>query len=766
MGSASEGSEGGIVGDCTVGTIVWVRRRNGSWWPGRVLGVDELAESQLMSPRSGTPVKLLGREDASVDWYNLEKSKRVKPFRCGEFDACIGKAEASFNTPFKKREKYARREDAILHALELERHQLEIQQESTSISSHACNNTLSISKRESNHYTSEAHVQSKLANQKSQSSSRKITTLLDEYYLDHPFRVHKNRKVKTSICKDDKQEIATHMRVETVGRRVFKSKGKRFHYIAGRNSDITVENNSDLLPQSGHNSAIITQAASGKNISLLKRKSHLTGAINDTPAKRRDRRRPLLKVLQNSTKLQVSKSLQPHHDISSNTIPGEKDHMGITNDSQKDTTMHSSPDAVDPLDYSRNPWKQPPVDDWNAYHVQQSGCVSNESIPSGWTEENEFDSSATDSELEIVEEKLRSGITQPFKLTAESPVGNGMSKWHLKGKRNNRTTLKKLHESVDEKNLGCTDKSIVQLREASPGKFEPAMLNDDFGQQLSSEKEIDYDTEDDQLFTGLENKRVDLLRLHSDSIDSDDDQQLVSHSGWGPVGPSFQMWRAYWGEPEDNFAQFYGFPFSQRMMPMLVDVDLKVQARYQGERVPLVSLLSKLNGKAIIGHPVPIEVLEDGSTDLLYPLNEPGGDTASLQICKTGKRTSMPRILHPNPDPQKSSYLESLATRVKKKGMYHSHRSASGRFQRKPLKTVSLSSSKKTKALSSLVSEKKLDSGNIFLSGLINPDGSIPPTTCIPTKVVFSRILESLGRPSSVVAPRAVAGISAENDPS
>ncbi|KAL9265555.1 hypothetical protein AKJ16_DCAP25832 [Drosera capensis] len=36
-----------------------------------------------MSPRSGTPVKLLGREDASVDWYNLEKSKRVKAFRCG-----------------------------------------------------------------------------------------------------------------------------------------------------------------------------------------------------------------------------------------------------------------------------------------------------------------------------------------------------------------------------------------------------------------------------------------------------------------------------------------------------------------------------------------------------------------------------------------------------------------------------------------------------------------------------------------------------------
>jgi hypothetical protein len=54
------------VGDTSPGTIVWVRRRNGSWWPGRILGPDELPPSQIMSPRSGTPVKLLGREDASV----------------------------------------------------------------------------------------------------------------------------------------------------------------------------------------------------------------------------------------------------------------------------------------------------------------------------------------------------------------------------------------------------------------------------------------------------------------------------------------------------------------------------------------------------------------------------------------------------------------------------------------------------------------------------------------------------------------------------
>lgn len=58
------------------------------------------------------------------DWYNLEKSKRVKPFRCGDFDDCIERVESSQGLTIRKREKYARREDAILHALELEKEML------------------------------------------------------------------------------------------------------------------------------------------------------------------------------------------------------------------------------------------------------------------------------------------------------------------------------------------------------------------------------------------------------------------------------------------------------------------------------------------------------------------------------------------------------------------------------------------------------------------------------------------------------------------
>ncbi|CAI9766116.1 unnamed protein product [Fraxinus pennsylvanica] len=107
--------------DASVGRLVWVRRQNGSWWPGRILSPDELPETILPVPRAGTPIQLLGREDTSLDWYNLETSKRVKSFRCGEHDSCIQKAKASTSNSSKKTAgRYARRDNAIIHALEIE----------------------------------------------------------------------------------------------------------------------------------------------------------------------------------------------------------------------------------------------------------------------------------------------------------------------------------------------------------------------------------------------------------------------------------------------------------------------------------------------------------------------------------------------------------------------------------------------------------------------------------------------------------------------
>lgn len=64
MGSSGECRAESI--DVPAGGLVWVRRRNGQWWPGQILGPEELPEGSSVSGRSGTPVKLLGLKDTCM----------------------------------------------------------------------------------------------------------------------------------------------------------------------------------------------------------------------------------------------------------------------------------------------------------------------------------------------------------------------------------------------------------------------------------------------------------------------------------------------------------------------------------------------------------------------------------------------------------------------------------------------------------------------------------------------------------------------------
>ncbi|XP_044969858.1 uncharacterized protein LOC123429961 isoform X1 [Hordeum vulgare subsp. vulgare] len=62
---------------------------NGLWWPGKAASRLEVPDDCLVLPRSpATPILLLDRCEgtAFIEWCNLERSKRVKPFRCGEAD--------------------------------------------------------------------------------------------------------------------------------------------------------------------------------------------------------------------------------------------------------------------------------------------------------------------------------------------------------------------------------------------------------------------------------------------------------------------------------------------------------------------------------------------------------------------------------------------------------------------------------------------------------------------------------------------------------
>ncbi|KAH9321337.1 hypothetical protein KI387_015976, partial [Taxus chinensis] len=316
------GTDGGTVDD-SIGTIVWVRRRNGSWWPGRILAPNELSLSHLMSPRSGTPVKLLGREDASVDWYNLEKSKRVKAFRCGEFNDCIIKAESCVGTSTKKREKYARREDAILHALELEKQQLERRKDSTCLEA-VCSD-------EKEYGTLAEQSQNCILdhpNDKNQHGPNDCTynDIPDsKLHLDgksgvsgqHTITEFGNRQPSTQKVRqgieanweDDGTEGAPRMRgLQDFGLRTAQSKKKPIITMVS-------EGMGKVVPPENCACSASCVAGDMENVSLMnnnkgsslcqKRKRSHVGHADESSIKRRDRRRPLTQVLQSSAKLPV-----------------------------------------------------------------------------------------------------------------------------------------------------------------------------------------------------------------------------------------------------------------------------------------------------------------------------------------------------------------------------------------------------------------------------------------------------------------------------
>lgn len=186
------------------------------------------------------------------------------------------------------------------------------------------------------------------------------------------------------------------------------------------------------------------------------------------------------------------------------------------------------------------------------------------------------------------------------------------------------------------------------------------------------------------------------------------------------------------------------------MAPTLIDVVVEVQKQsHTGEHVPWVSLSSKGNrGKPILGHPIQVEVLEEGSAstivseygfyDVPPPVPVSGVFSRTTKRSTTTHRTATRSTMDDDGDPLYSDQEEK--PRARKIAASHYRRS----------------SKKKTRALSSFGNEKKHSrrSNSNVLDGLIKADDRMPLVTCVPVKVVFSRILESVGRTSLISAHR------------
>lgn len=199
------------------------------------------------------------------DWYNLEKSKRVKAFRCGEFDDCIERAEASQGMPARKREKYARREDAILHALELEKELLRKQGKLDSTSEARSKSSASVKKDIVTPSGASDSNGGKSGNSKSNQSSKIIETSPKNEVTEAYLNLQKTKDESQPSFEDDHSEVIPRMRgLQDLGLRTAAPKRKLSSPSASDGPEKPTVDSNLQTPSSGDPSMGRTSLANGK----------------------------------------------------------------------------------------------------------------------------------------------------------------------------------------------------------------------------------------------------------------------------------------------------------------------------------------------------------------------------------------------------------------------------------------------------------------------------------------------------------------------
>ncbi|XWS16250.1 hypothetical protein CRYUN_Cryun34aG0068900 [Craigia yunnanensis] len=776
MGSPDEPNIKGI--DASVGGLVWVRRRNGSWWPGRIMGLDEVSEGCLVSPRSGTPVKLLGREDASVDWYNLEKSKRVKAFRCGEYDECIEKAKASAANSSKKAVKYARREDAILHALEIESARLgkdhpdyfsrKDNPGGDQGSSARESPTISHSGKENEDMTdemSESEDDSDSAPELSQSGISFEEPNHINGTKGHSMLV-KRRKTPNDSEDDGTEGIKRMRGLEDLGMGVGS---KRKAQAAGVLELVQQDNASFYGPNTGNclsNGGSLN--GSRNHSSSLKRKRSPVTNVHES-LRRKNRRRPLTKVLESTAMVSVPvvcDELPSSSDSPLRGLPDSKVSGIDSNESRKSVS------AVINNNNNNNNSDSTGVSCENGVSLNASGHVADASQTNNKTKDNEISSlpglagnGSSDRLFDVPfvgEDKPSADFSPIFvSCSSETPeIGDLGRQAEIEGH----------NESGCTRSVAVHTNSISQRIEKGTaewqlkGKRKSRQINKI--RQQDSRKYADMDDEPSAYLAGIE---------HLDGFSQGSDQKVDCNGVGGSLAPytctsqsksksvveeqldGFRHWKSMSREPQvrgtivEAKILSDGSVTPQRSLPYrqsrytvhsryqmtdfpgktysadssLYEIKIEVKANYRLHRVPLVSLMSKLNGKAIIGHPLTVEVLSDDCYSNLT--NE-----AAMECTEIGHLVN------------RNSGGRFPTKRMKLKSRFSPCKSARAK------KSVLLS--KKIRKLSSLTGQKLGVADRKPLAE--KPKG--PVIACVPVKLVFSRINEALNgsaRPTRPLTP-------------
>ncbi|TKY48236.1 PWWP domain [Spatholobus suberectus] len=757
--------ENGI--DTSVGGLVWVRRRNGSWWPGRIMGLHELSQTSLVSPRSGTPVKLLGREDASVDWYNLEKSKRVKAFRCGEYDECIEKAKASAANSNKKAVKYARREDAILHALELESARLGKESVNfcsssgklggedggldgeSPVMSHSGGDgdgdgdedvIGDRSDSEDNSNSAPELSQSGLSfEEPSQNGSSKMQSMQER------------RRRTPNDSEDDGMEGVKRMRgLEDLGIGVV-SKRKAL----GAGTPEIVQQNGALLNNSDTWNCLAngTSVDGGKgHSSTLKRKRSQVANAHEL-LRRKNRRRPLTKVLESTAMVSVPLICDQLPSSSSSPLFGMIDGKtsGLDSNESKKGFRLTIPNSDNTVAACEN---------GTSLNIQDCGCVAsqiNHTVKDNETSaiiKNDSSDKLFDVPFVSVpgEQKHATGFSPvPASCSSGKPQVDALEQQSCHLSQSEAMSLKN-----DCQNTGCTNSAaghntIDHRTEKGSSKWQ--LKGKRNSRHLSknskqvSRKHVDMDDGSSSYLAGIENSNG-FSQGAGQKVDwniigvSDASYSWTSQGRCKPVAEGqlkgFQDLSKHGRGttevkllPDGSLTPQRSLPYRQSRFTVnsryqmvdfpgrnhcsdasLYDVKLEVKSSYRPQHVPLVSLVSKLNGKAFIGHPLTVEVLDDGYCDSVLSgigRDLEGGDT---------------RVIKPN----------SVTGRIRSKKLSRFSRSKSSKMKKTGLLN------KKIRKLSTLTGHRRSEEERKPVVDKLKG----PIIACIPLTVVFSRINEAV----------------------
>ncbi|XP_039122481.1 uncharacterized protein At1g51745-like isoform X2 [Dioscorea cayenensis subsp. rotundata] len=763
----------------TAGSLVWVRRRNGSWWPGRVLGLDELPDECSVPPRSGTPIKLLGKEDGSMDWYNLGKSTRVKAFRCGEYDEDIERAKVSAGNSNKKAPnagKYVRREDAILHALELE----SIHSSSESQKSYPGSINL-MDKRDYKSATQPkpASTQSKKPFCMSRKHEIHDEASTQEFSQSIVSFEEPNNPSTTATQLTQKKRWKTpydsendHLE-ETRRTRGLQDLGLRT--VSQKKGSILVCRKGSPLSSKFDNvfSDDIPVKSCKSSFLSLKRKQSM-GTHVHVNSKKKSRRRQLTKVLEVNT-IEVSACHGSHRsgtshegsslDVSGNTYGGTLD--GSSSCSDMEDHDHSNS-----LEFSGNKCPARPNVPLANGETRDFGCssgldASRKFHPCAPRQFCQLSKAGTITHLHDSE---TFSTNHPIQLhCARHIVGNKKSRLNIKGKRKSKyVTLSKTTHS--DSCLDGADQSGTYLMErAGDNKISGTSSDGHLVKYCSSSDDV---SDGPQLETS---KAADLC--HMNSLEQGFANEVHVQSAEDLTDTSYALPFARYSEtaftgdvavstvPHEKSSLHHVTICSEYQVSdlangmlkasRLYDVKLNVERNYHEPHVPQASLQSNLDDLAIVGHSVTVEVLQNCSSDALLKKTECHPITTKTELLIKKRGNVITKSTPKSRFGMRTRSQSQSQSRVKIQHMISGHlmlgspflRSKSSRSKHKK----SGFSQRKIRRLSSITIDRRrtVADRKLVVEKIVSP-----AIACIPLRLVFSRINEALtnsARPSSCI---------------